>query len=1104
MMPHQLSGASSTDTKAGGGGGSGGVHPSTAAAAPLHGILKKKAKENISDDTGTLHQSNAPVIQDATAMSNISPPLSATVDNSSLSLQQNIQGHYPRLSRQSVWHTTSKDPDLDSGDENIDQHDAWSDVSAQELLHELEEECPFLPGKHGDARQAIKDDYEKVLTRNGSSPDEDGPDLEAGGGSGAMIVELPPQESQGAMNIDAAAGDAGSGDAPGDMTSPVRKVRSGSSLETITEGKVAHHLETGLSGIGSINAPNKEEDDQACVTGSSGAKLLVELRKSLKHSESNVQVETMALPVLNQPNDIPDYYATVPESLGVAMKQQLSAELAVGGASAQQNQAIAAEESPAYYCSLPTVVGASLQQQLKQALLEQQQQHKDDKIQTDNAAIPATDTGPPQQQQQQSLQLSEDATITGYYTSLPITSRSSLQDELRKEMKKTPPTLRDSLQRYGSKTLQSSGASAPSSPPAPSLSPSSSYNSVPSVLGRSMKARLQVIQQQQQQQQRGSSVSPTESPRARLDRLSSYSQHSSDGGPSSAVHTEWDSYHATVSGVLGSNLAAEVRQHVQHPPEQGVGFTHDLLGRKMVVKKKVHERTGSFGRTLPPLPPSTGSNAPSIPSSSMMVPPPAGASGGLVSATPAQTPLASALLRTRSHQHSLPRRRNPQAVTSTGNGADVEMTDGGNGMASVGYTTTTLTATPGGNSSRDANASLLQQQQPAAMLPGQRSFMLGRRSLQRNFNSLQLRDSTGAVDSSQHHFDTQEQGFLARQQFSPSGSGDSSALRGNISSPFNNNSNVDSILPGSSSFRLVQPTPSPLPVAPTNSAALLLSRTFSMGSSLSRMSSFRRPGSGKKEDSRGVASSKTLDDDNVPVDGEYLLGMNDDGFTPAGIIINNTRSEEADDNHNMNDASSWSTNTIDDDAYDKERGEPHATKYGVGEEDDLAEMRSRLLAGLKRHFVGKRLAGLLSVAGLRILTYGCDRAADSAAEPLRLWSALEREVSGRWLTRWASRMSLATTRAYRALPKFLRKVFSWPFKKFAGVLRRYLGRRMLIACEVAVEYYLALTWSPQIQWLKTHADECWLLLDEVEAEAEAAYRFIIERGTYALICLQNV
>jgi hypothetical protein len=159
----------------------------------------------------------------------------------------------------------------------------------------------------------------------------------------------------------------------------------------------------------------------------------------------------------------------------------------------------------------------------------------------------------------------------------------------------------------------------------------------------------------------------------------------------------------------------------------------------------------------------------------------------------------------------------------------------------------------------------------------------------------------------------------------------------------------------------------------------------------------------------------------------------------------------------------------------------------------LAEMRVRLLAGLKRHYVAKRLAGLLSVDGLRILQYACDVASDKAIQPLQMWASLEKEVSGSWTTRLASRLSLWTTRGYRGMHPFFQKTLSWPFKKFAGLLRRFLGRKMLVACEVAVEYYVSLLSSPQIQWLKGHGGSCWRLLDEIESENEAAHHFLIER-----------
>lgn len=100
---------------------------------------------------------------------------------------------------------------------------------------------------------------------------------------------------------------------------------------------------------------------------------------------------------------------------------------------------------------------------------------------------------------------------------------------------------------------------------------------------------------------------------------------------------------------------------------------------------------------------------------------------------------------------------------------------------------------------------------------------------------------------------------------------------------------------------------------------------------------------------------------------------------------------------------------------------------------------------------------------------------------------------GGYDTKIASRMLLWAARSYKKLPGWGHKLFGWPFRKFAGQLRRYLGRKMLVACEVAVEYYLSLMSSPQIQFLKA-SDDCYTLIDEVDQESDVAFKFIISRG----------
>lgn len=162
----------------------------------------------------------------------------------------------------------------------------------------------------------------------------------------------------------------------------------------------------------------------------------------------------------------------------------------------------------------------------------------------------------------------------------------------------------------------------------------------------------------------------------------------------------------------------------------------------------------------------------------------------------------------------------------------------------------------------------------------------------------------------------------------------------------------------------------------------------------------------------------------------------------------------------------------------------------------LTEMRIRLIAGLKRRFIAKRMSGLISVQALRILEYACDRASeeDFVTKRISIWRLLEVEVSGGWIIWLTSRISVASTIGFRSLPQFLRTVLSVPYREFAKLLRRQLGNYMLVACEVAVEYYLGLVSSPQILWFRNSlAVGCFQLLREVDEEVEAAHRFIIAR-----------
>jgi hypothetical protein len=51
----------------------------------------------------------------------------------------------------------------------------------------------------------------------------------------------------------------------------------------------------------------------------------------------------------------------------------------------------------------------------------------------------------------------------------------------------------------------------------------------------------------------------------------------------------------------------------------------------------------------------------------------------------------------------------------------------------------------------------------------------------------------------------------------------------------------------------------------------------------------------------------------------------------------------------------------------------------------------------------------------------------------------------------AARGLAASLRSYRASPRWWQALVRWPFAAWSWVLRRWLGRRLLLACEVAIE-----------------------------------------------------
>ncbi|KAA6425638.1 MAG: salt overly sensitive 1 [Trebouxia sp. A1-2] len=185
-------------------------------------------------------------------------------------------------------------------------------------------------------------------------------------------------------------------------------------------------------------------------------------------------------------------------------------------------------------------------------------------------------------------------------------------------------------------------------------------------------------------------------------------------------------------------------------------------------------------------------------------------------------------------------------------------------------------------------------------------------------------------------------------------------------------------------------------------------------------------------------------------------------------------------------------------------GQHGPSSHHGSEADDLAvaDMRVRLLAGLKRYLHGKRLNGLLSSEGLRVLDNACETAAEHAAEhpeePLDVWRLVERDCRGSWGVKLLAR---AVYQLHRLHQKLRRAVgphprLLWPLSRCIALGSQQLSKRLLLACEVAMELMLSLTYAHQVQWLQRHRPSH-QLLTEVHEQSQKAWAFIIAREVEA-------
>eukprot|EP00892_Ulva_mutabilis_P007352 jgi/Ulvmu1/498/UM001_0506.1 len=133
------------------------------------------------------------------------------------------------------------------------------------------------------------------------------------------------------------------------------------------------------------------------------------------------------------------------------------------------------------------------------------------------------------------------------------------------------------------------------------------------------------------------------------------------------------------------------------------------------------------------------------------------------------------------------------------------------------------------------------------------------------------------------------------------------------------------------------------------------------------------------------------------------------------------------------------------------------------QEEMLAEQRMRLIAGMKRYAHRKRHEGLLSGHGLRMFEHACDSSMDTPERPINVFGRLHADFAAGatiWAMSWLHfrlRSMLMGLRHVRWLP--LRAALMAPVRAACRMLSVKLSDRMLLALEVAIELWLALTFS---------------------------------------------
>ena len=103
----------------------------------------------------------------------------------------------------------------------------------------------------------------------------------------------------------------------------------------------------------------------------------------------------------------------------------------------------------------------------------------------------------------------------------------------------------------------------------------------------------------------------------------------------------------------------------------------------------------------------------------------------------------------------------------------------------------------------------------------------------------------------------------------------------------------------------------------------------------------------------------------------------------------------------------------------------------------------------------------------------------------RLLCWAPRDCKGSWAVRLLARAVYQLRRLHQRLRRAIgpHPLLLWPLTRCVALGSKHLSKRLLLACEVAMELMLSLTYAHQVQWLQRHRPSH-LLLTEVHEQSQ--------------------